>query len=69
MTPVVGTLSYSWNDATGQTTATATNLAAGAYTCTINSTIGCTGTVNVNVTEIPGMIATITNQVEATCNA
>lgn len=69
MTPVVGTLSYSWNDATGQTTATATNLAAGAYTCTINSTIGCTGTVNVNVTEIPGMIATITNQVDATCNS
>lgn len=69
MTPVIGTLSYLWNDASGQTTATATGLAAGTYTCAVSSTIGCTGTVNVTVTEIPGMIATITNQVDATCNS
>jgi gliding motility-associated-like protein len=69
MTPVVGILSYSWNDPLAQTTATATGLMAGPYTCTFTSTIGCTGTVNLTVTEIPGMIATITNQSDVTCNS
>jgi len=69
MTPALGTVSYLWNDPLAQTTATATGLSAGSYTCTVTSSVGCTGTVNVTVTEIPGMIATITNQVDATCNS
>ena len=69
MTPPLGTLTYLWDDALSQTTATATGLTAGAYTCTITSTIGCSGTVNVTVTEIPGMIAVITNQTDVTCNS
>lgn len=69
MTPPLGTVSYLWNDPLAQTTATATGLSAGAYTCTVTSTVGCTGIVNVTVTEIPGMIVTITNQTAVTCNS
>jgi len=69
MTPVVGTLSYLWSDPAAQNTATATGLAAGTYTCAVSSTIGCTGTVNVTVTEIPGMEAVIANQTDVTCSA
>lgn len=57
MAPVVGTLSYAWNDPASQTSQTAAGLAAGTYSCVITSNIGCTGTVNVTVSEIPGMIA------------
>lgn len=69
MTPVVGTLSYAWDDVSSQTTPTAVGLSAGQYTCTITSTIGCTGTATVDVTEIPGMIGNITNQSDITCNS
>ncbi len=69
MAPVVGTLSYAWNDPAAQTTQTATGLSAGSYSCVITSTIGCTGTVNVTVTEIPGMIANFTNITPVSCHA
>lgn len=69
MTPALGTLTYLWDDPAGQTTQTATNLSAGVYTCAVTSTVGCTGTVTVTVSEIPGMQATITNQSDATCNS
>jgi gliding motility-associated-like protein len=69
MSPVVGTLSYLWNDPSAQVTQTATGLTAGLYSCTVTSNIGCTGTVNVTVTEIPGMIGTILNQTDVTCNS
>ena len=69
MTPSLGTVSYQWNDPLAQTTATATGLTAGTYICTVTSTVGCTGTVTVTVSEIPGMIATIEDQVDATCNS
>jgi len=69
MTPALGTVTYSWNDPSSQTTATATGLSAGSYICTVTSTVGCTGTVNVTITEIPGMIAVITNQTDVTCSA
>lgn len=69
MVPVLGNLSYLWNDPGAQTTQTATGLAAGPYTCTITSDIGCMGVVNVNVSEIPGMIGNIINQSDVTCNS
>jgi gliding motility-associated-like protein len=68
MAPVVGTLSFAWNDPAAQTTQTATGLAAGSYTCTITSNIGCTGTANVTVTEIPGMITSMA-KTDVTCHA
>lgn len=69
MTPVVGTLSYLWSDPNAQTTATATGLSAGSYTCTVTSNIGCTGTTTVNVTEIPGMVVNVVTQTNPTCNS
>ncbi len=69
MTPVVGTLSYVWDDPNAQATQTATGLTAGTYTCTITSSIGCTGTTTVTVSEIPGMQSVVANQVNPTCNS
>lgn len=69
MNPVVGTLSYSWNDPNAQTSQTATGLSAGSYSCVITSNIGCTGTVNVTVSEIPGMIANFDSIGNVTCNS
>lgn len=68
MAPVVGTLSYLWNDPNAQTAQTAAGLAAGTYSCVITSNIGCTGTVNVTVSEIPGMIAS-SSTTPVTCHA
>ena len=69
MTPQLGNITYLWDDPNAQTTATATGLAAGTYTCTITSDVGCTGTVVVDVTEVPGMIATVTNIQNVTCHS
>ncbi|RPD39472.1 gliding motility-associated C-terminal domain-containing protein [Chitinophaga barathri] len=56
---------YLWGD--GQTTATITNLAAGTYTCTITDSQGCTGVVNVTITQ-PIAIAAIVSQTDVDCN-
>jgi gliding motility-associated-like protein len=69
MVPVLGNVTYQWDDPAMQTTQTATGLAAGTYNCVVTSDIGCSGTVTLSVTEIPGMIATITNQTDVTCNS
>ena len=69
MVPVLGNVTYQWDDPMMQTTQTATGLTAGQYTCTITSDIGCVGTVVVDVTEIPGMVGVITNQQDVTCNS
>lgn len=69
MTPLLGTVTYQWNDPLNQTTQTATGLSAGNYSCVVTSSIGCSGSVNVTVTEIPAMILTIANQTDATCNS
>ena len=69
MTPEIGTLTYLWDDPAAQTTQTATNLAAGTYTCVVTSSTGCTGTVTVTVTEIPGMVGQIVGQQNPTCNS
>ncbi|WP_343631558.1 gliding motility-associated C-terminal domain-containing protein [Fluviicola sp.] len=71
MTPPLGVVSYNWYDAGGQTTQTATGLTAGTYHCvvTTSQSTGCTDTVEVIVSEIPGMVSTIVNQQDATCNS
>lgn len=69
MTPMLGNITYQWDDPAAQTTSTAIGLTAGTYTCTITSSVGCTGTVTVNVTEIPGMIGVIESQSDVTCNS
>lgn len=69
MTPALGTVSYNWYDAGGQTTQTAVGLSAGTYNCEVSSSVGCIDTVMVTITEIPGMIATIVAQQNTTCNS
>jgi gliding motility-associated-like protein len=64
-----GTLSFLWNDVAGQTTQTAVGLAAGSYTCTISSSVGCTKTATVTVAEIPGMQANFTTISDVTCHS
>ncbi|MES2799678.1 MAG: gliding motility-associated C-terminal domain-containing protein [Bacteroidota bacterium] len=69
MTPQLGTVSYLWNDPAAQTTQTATGLSAGTYSCAISSSVGCNSTVNVTITEIPGMVATLVSTSDVTCNS
>lgn len=69
MVPVLGNLTYQWDDPMMQTTQTAIGLLAGQYNCTITSDIGCQGIVTVDVLEIPGMIGNIVNQTDVTCNS
>lgn len=59
---------YSWDDAANQTTATATNLAAGTYTVTVTDDNGCTGTVSVTITQPASALdASITAQTDVAC--
>lgn len=46
-----GTLDYQWSDANGQTTATAINLPAGAYTVTVTDANNCTVTATATLTQ------------------
>jgi gliding motility-associated-like protein len=71
MTPPLGVVSYDWYDAGGQTTQTATGLVAGTYHCAVTTSLStaCTDTVEVVVSEIPGMVSTIVNQQNVTCNS
>ncbi|HET6991272.1 MAG TPA: PKD domain-containing protein, partial [Bacteroidia bacterium] len=58
---------YSWNSVPVQNTATATNLTAGSYTCTVTSVDGCTTTVTVTLTEPPAL-SLATSGIPNTCN-
>lgn len=69
MTPEMGVVTYQWDDPNAQTTPTATGLTAGIYTCVITSDIGCSGTVTIDVTEIPSLQALIASQTDVTCNS
>jgi gliding motility-associated-like protein len=65
--PTSPIVTYLWSD--GQTTQTAVGLVAGTYTCTISAGAGCSDVLSVNVTEIPPLQASITNQTNVTCNS
>lgn len=52
-----GTYTYAWSN--GQTTATATNLAAGSYTVTVSDNSGCSKTTSVNVTAATSFTAAV----------
>jgi gliding motility-associated-like protein len=69
MTPVLGNLTFQWNDPLNQTTATATGLAAGTYQCVITSDIGCSGTATAIVNEIPATLPVIQSLVDVSCNS
>jgi hypothetical protein len=61
-----GTHAYSWNTVPVQTTATATNLCAGTYICTITASNGCVTTEEVTITQPAGITISITKE-DATC--
>jgi gliding motility-associated-like protein len=60
-TPGGGTppYSYSWSPG-GASTATASSLCAGSYTCTVTDSKGCTAIAVANITQPPQLIATVT---------
>lgn len=59
---------YSWNTNPVQTTATAINLKAGVYTCTVTDDIGCTASTDVTIEEPFKMAATIFSHTDVSCN-
>ncbi|MFM6935020.1 MAG: gliding motility-associated C-terminal domain-containing protein [Flavobacteriales bacterium] len=65
VTPITGAINYQWSN--GQTTQTATGLSAGNYWCFASTATGCVDTIYVTITEIPAMILTMTNIVDANC--
>ena len=67
MTPSDGSETFIWSN--GQTSATATGLVAGIYTCEVTASSGCIGNITVTVDQIPGMTLSIANQNDATCNS
>lgn len=69
MNPVIGNLSYLWNDPAAQITQTATGLSAGNYSCQVSSDQGCTGTVNVSISESPPMIVSTASLVDVSCHS
>ena len=69
VSPAGGTPGYTylWNTIPVQTTATATGLIAGNYSCLITDTNGCTLTVNLTVIEPPALTAT-SSTTDVLCN-
>ncbi|MBI3509359.1 MAG: gliding motility-associated C-terminal domain-containing protein [Bacteroidetes bacterium] len=61
-----GPYTYSWSPS-GGTNATANNLSAGSYTCTLTDANGCTSTDSVTLTEPPLLTASLTS-VDILCN-
>jgi gliding motility-associated-like protein len=59
---------YAWNTTPAQTTANATNLAAGVYVLTVTDSLGCTITDSRGVTE-PSALSVTTTQTNVLCNA
>jgi gliding motility-associated-like protein len=58
---------YSWNTTPAQTSATATNLAAGNYTVTVTDANGCTATASVTITQAASLNASISSQTNVSC--
>ena len=67
-TPAGGTAGYTYLWSDGQTSATATGLAAGSYSVTITDANGCTATNTINVTEPTLLTASATMTQAASCN-
>lgn len=59
---------YSWNSAPVQNTATASNLCAGSYTCTVTDANGCTTTQSVTITQ-PSVITASATSTPSSCSS
>lgn len=66
VTPAGGTTPYTYLWSNGQTTATATGLAAGTYSVLVTDNLGCTTTPTVTITQ-PAVLAATTTQVNVSC--
>ncbi len=65
----VGAFTYQWDAAAGnQTTATASGLCPGTYTCTVSDADGCFTSVTATIAEPPLLVTDITNFGHVTCN-
>ncbi|MBW7868049.1 MAG: gliding motility-associated C-terminal domain-containing protein [Brumimicrobium sp.] len=71
VTPTGGTgaYTYSWNDPNNQTTATATNMAAGTYTVEITDANGCSQTDDVTIANPSAPTLNISTQQNVNCDA
>jgi len=59
---------YLWNDPAAQTTATASGLLAGSYSVLVTDNNGCTGTVNVTITQPANILSgSVVNQTNVEC--
>lgn len=67
VTPSGGTAPYSYVWSNGATTATATLLCAGTYTCTVTDGTSATTIVNVTITEPSNLILTDDGSTDVTC--
>ncbi|MFW0739220.1 T9SS type A sorting domain-containing protein [Flavobacterium sp. T12S277] len=65
--PTGGVLSYTYQWSSGATTATATGLSAGSYTCIITDGNGCTNTQSVTINTTNTLVATV-SQTAVLCN-
>ncbi|MGZ3943088.1 MAG: T9SS type B sorting domain-containing protein, partial [Bacteroidia bacterium] len=68
-TPAGGTgpFTYSWTTTPGQTTSTATSLAAGTYTAIVTDASGCSGTATVSLSD-PAPIVATASSTPSTCS-
>ena len=68
LTPTGGVGPYTFNWVDGPTTEDRTGLTAGPYSVTITDANGCTGTVNVTVTQPTALAASAASQSNVSCN-
>ena len=67
-TPALPGNSYSWNDPLGQTSPTATGLAAGTYTVLVTDLLGCDTSLTAAITQPDVLAVTTVNTTNVTCN-
>ena len=63
-----GAYSYSWNTIPVQSSAVATGLVAGTYTCTVTDANGCTATTTATITQPAAALSATVVIVHAICN-
>ncbi|MBI3510178.1 MAG: T9SS type A sorting domain-containing protein [Bacteroidetes bacterium] len=69
VTPSGGTPAYSFSwSPSGGTSASASSLPVGSYTCTVSDANGCTVTQTVMITEPTAIVTSVSSQTNATCN-
>jgi gliding motility-associated-like protein len=63
-----GPYTYLWSDPAAQTTATANNLPANTYVCTVTDANGCSQNLSVTIANMAGPVATVFSSNNVSCN-